>query len=356
MTMEGRRSAPSEAWAIIRRGFNAPVRSSLEVFKGSQILASGFNSFPKQKPLIIREGALLKKVVNPVPVGKGKEAVIVDDFLSPRKSVPSTCCKVSSIITNEDVSSSSRKTGIKSISLPSSPNVIISGKKTEQEVIKSNEDKVLDVFPPLISINMENKKKFVDALNVPLEGHIETAAAWKKKQNIRVDNLDIGSFLSNDGNSVKLHSENEINNTKRLRNALDSHKNLEEAIMGVCDVRRVDIFDSSYGLVSLSGDSSLADLVVKPINVDVANLPFLNAPISLISNDALLAQLELNAKDTGVDQYYWLDGFISSSCGSDGDELDEPIDEMYGLNVGCIIHKAFSYSGGKRQGRISLKK
>ncbi|PKU72244.1 hypothetical protein MA16_Dca006244 [Dendrobium catenatum] len=221
--MEGRRLAPSEAWANIRRGFNAPVRSS-EVFKGSQISASGFNSFPKQKPLIIREGGLLNKVVNPVPVGKGKESLIVGDFLSPRKSVPSTCCKVNSIILNEGASSSSGKIifndGFKSVSLPSSPMVFNSGKKTGQEDIKSNDDKVLDDFPPLVSIDSENKKKFVDVLNVPSEGHIEVSAAWKKKQNIRVDNLDIGSFLSNDGNSVRLHSENEANNTLKLRNAL----------------------------------------------------------------------------------------------------------------------------------------
>ncbi|PKU65089.1 Pathogen-related protein [Dendrobium catenatum] len=61
---------------------------------GGQISASGFNNIPKQRPLIIREGSLLNKVAKPVTLGKGKETLKVDDFLSPRKNAIQNTFKV----------------------------------------------------------------------------------------------------------------------------------------------------------------------------------------------------------------------------------------------------------------------
>ncbi|KAL0927351.1 hypothetical protein M5K25_001514 [Dendrobium thyrsiflorum] len=125
------------------------------------------------------------------------------------------------------------------------------------------------------------------------------------------------------------------------------HVNLNEANVGVCDVNKVDVFDSSYGLMFYSSGSALVEPVVMPINVDVANMPLLNIPISLISKDALFAQLDLNTNGTNVDHSDWLEGSISSLCGDDGEELDELVNEMYGLNVGYFLPKAFSCNGGK---------
>ncbi|PKU69381.1 hypothetical protein MA16_Dca002651 [Dendrobium catenatum] len=50
-----------------------------EVFKGGQISTAGFNSHPKQKPLVIKEGGLLNNIVKLVVLGKDKESRDIED-------------------------------------------------------------------------------------------------------------------------------------------------------------------------------------------------------------------------------------------------------------------------------------
>lgn len=93
MTMVGRCLASSDALANIKRGFNAHVRSSSEVFRGGQISLDVFNIHPKQKPFVIKEGGLLNNIVKPVVLGKGKEVFRDDEFLSPKIFLSSSSCK-----------------------------------------------------------------------------------------------------------------------------------------------------------------------------------------------------------------------------------------------------------------------
>ncbi|KAI0503944.1 hypothetical protein KFK09_014891 [Dendrobium nobile] len=59
-------------------------------------------------------------------------------------------------------------------------------------------------FPPENSVKMSNVK----------------TNAWVRSANIKVDNLNLGSFLFDDGKMVKLHKENELENSKKLVNTL----------------------------------------------------------------------------------------------------------------------------------------
>ncbi|KAI0496468.1 hypothetical protein KFK09_022785 [Dendrobium nobile] len=40
--------------------------------------------------------------------------------------------------------------------------------------------------------------------------------AWKKRENIKVSDLELGNFMSEDGNTVKLHVQNELENSKKF--------------------------------------------------------------------------------------------------------------------------------------------
>ncbi|KAH0464869.1 hypothetical protein IEQ34_004972 [Dendrobium chrysotoxum] len=90
--------------------------------------------------------------------------------------------------------------------------------------------------------------------------------------------------------------------------------------------------------------SSKADSL--PINEKT----FIDVLISIISNDALKAQLSLNMKHTCLDQTDWLVGSSSVPYGGVENDLGESADEfhaMYSLNVNCIVEKVFSRGGGK---------
>ncbi|PKU65754.1 hypothetical protein MA16_Dca025446 [Dendrobium catenatum] len=46
------------------------------------------------------------------------------------------------------------------------------------------------------------------------------ANVWHKKSNRRIADLDIGNCLMKDGETIKLHEENVMKNTKKLQNSL----------------------------------------------------------------------------------------------------------------------------------------
>ncbi|KAI0524542.1 hypothetical protein KFK09_003916 [Dendrobium nobile] len=160
--MENRRILPSDAWKNYRKNLALPVLDSSEVFNGGSKVLESFNqNFKglKEKPLIINEGGLLNKKVIPVNVpGKGD-------------------------VSNVDVNLSLKK----NVALPADV----------PEVFVGN---------PISAVNMVN--------------NVKVNSVWSRRPYVKVDNLDLGSFLSEDGNVALLHVDKELENAKKLDKAL----------------------------------------------------------------------------------------------------------------------------------------
>ncbi|KAL0916679.1 hypothetical protein M5K25_014208 [Dendrobium thyrsiflorum] len=84
--------------------------------------------------------------------------------------------------------------------------------------------------------------------------------------------------------------------------------------------------------------NSIVKLDLSP-NV-IAEEPFVDVPISILSNGALRAYLGLALKDPYVDHTYWIDESFSSPGVGGGEDLDGPDDdfnEMFNLKLGVSV-------------------
>ncbi|KAL0928631.1 hypothetical protein M5K25_000537 [Dendrobium thyrsiflorum] len=59
----------------------------------------------------------------------------------------------------------------------------------------------------------------IDSVPIDRSGNV-LKNVWSRKSNIRVTDLDFGDYLKDDGSVMKLHLQNEVENTKKLQNAL----------------------------------------------------------------------------------------------------------------------------------------
>ncbi|KAI0524605.1 hypothetical protein KFK09_003982 [Dendrobium nobile] len=200
----------------IRLKENLPFESNMN---GLARTATTINNQFKEKPLLIKEGGMLNNRVVPVVFGKGKEAIKKEEFLSLKKFKPAVGFKEMMENINVEASTSAGKKsnpirGFKSTSLPTSPiscKIVDSGSVENK---KANVNKVIEDFPLLLDIQ-ENLDKGISISNDD-SNKKEESSTWTKKQSIRVDNLNLGSFLSEDGRTVQLHAENEISNAKNF--------------------------------------------------------------------------------------------------------------------------------------------
>ncbi|PKU71014.1 hypothetical protein MA16_Dca021002 [Dendrobium catenatum] len=173
-----------------------------------------FNSHFKEKPLTIKEGGLLKNKSIPMVTGKGKEIFKEDDFLSLKNF--KTAIEFKEMMENFKGESSKLvgKINFKTTTLPTTPISCKIVESSHDVIIKANGNKVIEEFPLLADKQGNgdeavNKSKDDNNMKV-------VNSAWSKIQNIRVDKLDLGSFLYDDGNTVQLHAENESINAKKL--------------------------------------------------------------------------------------------------------------------------------------------
>ncbi|KAH0449157.1 hypothetical protein IEQ34_022957 [Dendrobium chrysotoxum] len=104
-------------------------------------------------------------------------------------------------------------------------------------------------------------------------------------------------------------------------NAFGSHDNYVVVYMGPCDVNTTVVNDSSSGFGIASDDSPLVALepTLSPFIMGPnENVPFIDVPITLISNDVLKAQLVIKLIDTYVDHSDCMYETFSSACGGLG--------------------------------------
>ncbi|KAI0515960.1 hypothetical protein KFK09_008631 [Dendrobium nobile] len=231
--MEARRILPSDAWKIYRKNLALPVLDSSDVFNGgSKVLENFYQNFKglKEKPLIINEGGQLNKKVTPVIVpGKGKD-VLEEHHLNVKVFSPVQVVKNNDGGNRSLGASSSAggpiifSKGVNSKSLPSSP--INRDSFSESLKIRNIEDvNNIDVNLPL--------RKDVDILaNVPgaildnsnsvvnNDVNVKVNSVWSRRPYVKVDNLDLGSFLSEDGKVALFHADKELENAKKLGKAL----------------------------------------------------------------------------------------------------------------------------------------
>ncbi|XP_020672717.1 uncharacterized protein LOC110092487 [Dendrobium catenatum] len=149
----------------------------LKFFNGCSKVLEGFNqNFKglKEKPLIINEGGLLDKKVIPVHVHGKVNREILSEF----PIIGST-----EDVVNVDVDLSLKK----DVGLP--------GDVSEVGLANSNYD-------------------------VNKVGIVKVNSTLNKQLNVRVDNLDLGSFLSIDGRVAFLHAEKELENAKKMDKAI----------------------------------------------------------------------------------------------------------------------------------------
>ncbi|KAH0458089.1 hypothetical protein IEQ34_013404 [Dendrobium chrysotoxum] len=121
---------------------------------------------------------------------------------------------------------------------------------------------------------------------------------------------------------------------------------LEGMNVGFCDVNWV-----SWMILPVVPSLASSYYVLSPFNVvSMENIPFIDVPVAIISNEELKTQLAMKLKDSCADQNDWLDGSFSSPCRGDGEDIVGTDDEYHAtLNVSRIIEKAFSSRGGKRR-------
>ncbi|KAI0526839.1 hypothetical protein KFK09_002431 [Dendrobium nobile] len=226
--MERNRILSSESWSNYRKGLSIPVKKYTEVFNGGLDKLDEFNKKFKNltaKPLLINEGGLLKKKSPPVVVsGKGKE-IRTEDAGFKLKSFNSPV-SVNEVIGKFDLEASSSKgtriSIIKKVnyaSLPSSPSRNELTSSPHSKLKSRIDDKVNKVL--LQRHDAESTLKEPVIPNDPINHKFaENGSVWHKKQNIKVDSLNLGSFLTEDGKGIKLLTEKELENVKRLEKAL----------------------------------------------------------------------------------------------------------------------------------------
>ncbi|PKU83349.1 Cytochrome P450 71A1 [Dendrobium catenatum] len=201
------------------------------------------------KPLIINErGLLLAKKNDTEVIGKGKNVLMEDN-----KNIQIKLRNLSGLrgepIVYEGASPSSK-------SIPVSNNLgkelsvsgVTEGFKSEIAELggfrsKDNYNVEGNLFKAsfaatviannLVEVSHSNLVKVRDCNSGKLGGCVEGLAtnpsrpstsvqhnAWSRKENIKVLNLDFGDYLSEDGKSVKLHIQNELENSRKLLKSL----------------------------------------------------------------------------------------------------------------------------------------
>ncbi|KAI0522547.1 hypothetical protein KFK09_004927 [Dendrobium nobile] len=226
--MECNRILSSKSWSNYRKGLSIPVKKSTEVFNGGSNKLDKFNKKFKNltaKPLVINEGGFLKKKSSPVlAIRKGKE-IITEDVGFKLKSFNSPG-SVNEVIGKFNLEASSSKGTriliIKKVnyaSLPSSPN--------RKELTNSPQLNLKSRIDDKVNEKLHQRQDAESTLNEPVVPNdpntrkfVENNSVWYKKQNIKVDSLDLGSFLTEDGKGIKLLAEKELENVKRLEKAL----------------------------------------------------------------------------------------------------------------------------------------
>ncbi|KAI0516092.1 hypothetical protein KFK09_008764 [Dendrobium nobile] len=191
--MEQRRLIPSDAWKNYRNGISVPVLDSSEVFNGGSKILDGFNKNFKglfNKPLIINEGGFLAKEEIP-SLGPGRR--INSNIGHNTKSLPSSPIVKSS---NEPLNFISKDV--------ENVDVDLSLKKNTGLPVEVPD---MDLAGPGDATGGKNQ-------------NVWSQSAWRKKPDVNVDNMELGSFLSEDGKMVVLHAEKELENVKRLEKAI----------------------------------------------------------------------------------------------------------------------------------------
>lgn len=227
--MVGKHLTSTDVWANYKKALSVPSRNSSEVFNGGSKAMDLFNNKVKgfkEKALVINEGEfIMKKAPISVP-GKGKGILLKELNSDVEFSISNPFRGNFKDDLNLEASSSS---GLKlcsnkvfnSVSLPSSPvrkmNFASPAKGANHED-KMNEDilrKDLIEDPKTTNTAPQNNLPTVLKNN-----NAKVSNAWKKKDNINVEKLELGEFLSDDGLVVKLHAEKEIENSKKLERLL----------------------------------------------------------------------------------------------------------------------------------------
>ncbi|PKU68549.1 hypothetical protein MA16_Dca016481 [Dendrobium catenatum] len=121
----------------------------------------------------------------------------------------------------------------------------------------------------------------------------------------------------------------------------------------------VVVFTSPIVVGNELDSRGFVELSLNSCELFLSNVPFVDVSVALISHDALKAHLAVNLEGSDVDHNDWLDGYISSPCVGDRDDLDgleEDDHEVYNLKVSRIVEKAFSLGGGKHRRRKHKKR
>ncbi|PKU80916.1 hypothetical protein MA16_Dca027409 [Dendrobium catenatum] len=195
------------------------------------------NKTMNNKGIVIKEGGLSARI-EPEIIGKGKGKLIeeeVGEFLKRRVDLkpydgsegsPSILAlkmnspSSSGIKNNNDVVILDR---FKSVN-PDLSNFEASKRKNESKSpnVKGGTGKML--FSNLFNVKeVDSAEQGIGGDNIPnskdnLEG--EKNKLWRKKENIKVSDLQLGEFLAEDGKTVKLHEDNEKENSDRLCNSI----------------------------------------------------------------------------------------------------------------------------------------
>ncbi|KAL0928658.1 hypothetical protein M5K25_000567 [Dendrobium thyrsiflorum] len=197
------------------------VRSFGEVFNGprggSSFLEVRGKSF-KEKPLTINKGGLTNvKPVAPI-VGKGKEIVVEGEFKSPKFLEILKANKPKGNLDSGASSSTALKIS-KQICFAKDDPVL-----QDNSIVFVRDEQMKDDRKVVRQCNSEDLN-MCDQDPSALPSKNDTPGnvmpnVWNKKPNTRVDNLELGSFLMEDGKTVKLNAENEYENSKKLQNSL----------------------------------------------------------------------------------------------------------------------------------------
>ncbi|KAI0504991.1 hypothetical protein KFK09_015948 [Dendrobium nobile] len=103
---------------------------------------------------------------------------------------------------------------------------------------------------------------------------------------------------------------------------------VDSANMGICDVNKVVLNESSSALVVACDDSLVTSLETSDSPISV---PLIDVLIKFISNYELKAHLELKVKDSCEVQSDWLDDISPSPCGKVGEGFDGHDNEFQAL-------------------------
>ncbi|KAI0497209.1 hypothetical protein KFK09_020431 [Dendrobium nobile] len=225
---------------IVRRPLNAggtteDRRSNMKLINGSsrpmlspptfgdgKVAFSEIYKTTGNKGIVINEGGFVPRK-EPKVIGKGKTIALENngkEILKRRTSSTPT--------EGHDVAMSSKSIEkIKVSNWQESPSSNIKekleGRKNAEDLKKSFEtEKIL--FSELVKVrevDSTDEGANADAVHF-LNGDVgaEKSNVWSKKENIKVSELQLGNFIAEDGFTVKLHEENEIENAEKLRNSI----------------------------------------------------------------------------------------------------------------------------------------